>query len=156
MKNYCLSLYALYVISTFMQFSAWLALPGLVLLMVAYILNLTGKKRAAGTVYESHMRWLLRTFYIGTCVLLPVFAILAELTLLVTTDISGYTAALDTHDPAVMSAMLDAYLQANATQAAIIFCVFLTPPTLWLLWRWWKGGTLAQVGQPIENVTRWI
>lgn len=156
MQKYTLSLYGLYVIGTFMQFSVPLAIPGLVLFTVAYFMNLSGKKRAAGTPYESHMRWLLRTFYIGTCLLLPISAIIAQVVLLSTTDISGYTAALDTGDPAVISAMMSAYLEANATQATIIFTAFLAPVTLWMLWRWWKGGTLAQNAKPVENVTAWI
>lgn len=156
MQKYTLSLYGLYVISTFMQFSAPLAIPGLGIFCIAYVMNLRGRKHAAGTAYESHMRWLLRTFYIGTCLLLPVSAIIAQIVPLSTTDISGFVAAIDTSDPAVVSAMLNAYLEANATQAFTIFAVFLAPATIWMLWRWWTGGTRAQAGQPIENPTAWL
>lgn len=54
-KTLTMAIYALYAVSLFVGITA----------LVAIVLNYIKKDEVAGTLYESHFRWQIRTFWFG-------------------------------------------------------------------------------------------
>ena len=77
LKKLCLTLYGIYAASAVLQFFEETLLLGLLALVIAYILGASKNEDAKGTPYASHLRWMSRTFWIGTAVVVPAAIVIA-------------------------------------------------------------------------------
>lgn len=89
LRKFCIILYAVYALSALSQFFEITLLPGLLALIIAYIQGNAKKGAAKDTPYASHLRWLSRTFWIGTGVIVPVAVVIAAYLIWTFTDISS-------------------------------------------------------------------
>lgn len=156
LRNYCLVLYVLYAISAVLQFSEALMLMGIITLLVAYVATGARKKAAIGTTYASHLRWMLRTFWIGTGVIVPVAVLIATGLILHFTDILGLADRMSSDDPEALAAAIQNYMQLNGQKITLIMLLTVAPSIIWWLRRCWVGYARAKVGQEIKNVTSWL
>ncbi|MCE9506809.1 MAG: hypothetical protein K8R48_00630 [Alphaproteobacteria bacterium] len=156
LRKYCLILYGLYGLSAVLQFFNKTILIGLAALVIAYFMATARKKAAEDTPFASHLRWMLRTFWIGTGVIFPIAIIIATAIVLAFTDLIPVMVAASFDNPeAQMNAMQD-YMQANMTKISLLTEPFMLLSAFWWLRRCWVGGMLAKNGKPVENVTSWL
>ena len=156
LQKYCLTLYGVYAASAVLQFSEYTVLPGLLLLTIAYFHGNSKRKTAADTPYASHLRWLGRTFWIGSGVIAPVAVLISTGLILVFTDISQIASAMSGNDPDLLMANVQNYIMQNAGKVGLLTVVTAVPTALWWLHRCWQGYVLAKEGRPVDNVTRWL
>lgn len=71
-KNLCRLTYISFVTGGLMQFNLATALIGTVALLIGVGIAYYQRGQVAGTPLESHYQWLIRTFWIGSGVYLPV------------------------------------------------------------------------------------
>jgi uncharacterized membrane protein len=156
LRKTCITLYALYVISAILQFSELTLLPGLVMLIGAYIWGNSKQKLSKDTVYASHIRWLYRTFWIGSGVIVPLAVLIATLLIIAFTDIISVINTLDTGDPDSTIASITNYMHTNMMKITLITMVSMVPTVLWWIRRCWVGYKLASDGKAVDNVTSWL
>lgn len=163
----CSALYAVYAASLLMQVTPYTIVLGAIALLVALIMAYITHTKAGGTIYASHMQWLVRTFWIGGGVYLPVLTIFATIAVMCVVDMSELksaieAAALEQHPAAesdnsiIVNAVLKDLMEKSGGTIILITVIFTLPFIGWWLWRCWKGFSLLQQGKPVTDVMRWI
>jgi uncharacterized membrane protein len=156
MQQTCTTLYILYAVSALMQFFEPTLLAGLVTLIAAYFYGQSKRKAAEGTAYASHLRWLYRTFWIASLILLPAGVVTATALIFAFTDIGSLATAAGVEDPSALAKSIQVYMDENMGKVSLITLCATAPVTIWWLNRCWRGYSLAKEGRPLENVTRWL
>ena len=155
-KKLCLNLYIAYAASSVLQFSELTLLAGLIILIAAYIMCEIKKWDAKDTPYASHMRWMSRTFWIGTGVIMPIAVVIATVLILKLTNISSITSAMKGDDPEAIMTGIQIYMEQNMKKVGLITTLTMAPTVIWWLRRCWVGYKLAKDGKPVENVMSWL
>lgn len=157
LRKYCIGLYGVYALGAAL-IPTDLALFGGILVLVALAAGHYRKKAAAGTVYENHLRWLSRTFWIAN-VYYVATGIVGMIYLYAFTDFAAETAALmdmvNGGDPDALGHMT-AQMEKMEKMTVVPYLITSVPPSVWWIYRCWQGHTAVRVGQPVDNVTRWI
>lgn len=156
LHNICLFIYVSFMAGGVMQFAESTLLAGLVLLIVGYFVLALREKAATGTLYESHLRWLNRTFWIGSAVIVPIATIAGFLLILNNTDMSALMAAQESGDPEMIASSISAYIEQNGKTVSLITLATGLPTGFWWLRRCWAGFSRLQKGLPVEKVTSWL
>jgi uncharacterized membrane protein len=156
LKKLCMVTYGLYGISAVLQFFEATLLPGLLALVIAYILMRSKREEAKDTPYASHLQWMNRTFWIGTGVIVPVAVIIATVLVLTFTDITAVVTAMNGDNPDAMMGNIQGYIADNMKKVNMIVSFTLVPTVVWWMRRCWTGYALAKEGSPVENVTTWL
>lgn len=154
LKNFLVTIYGAYAVSAMMQFFESTLMLGLFLLTVAYIL-LVCRRGVAGSLYESHRRWLNRTLWIGSLIA-AVAAIVSAWLVWTFTDISALTQSVKSGDPGAVMNAVNAYMDDNATRISLLTLITSVPTAAWWLRRCWAGYILLKAEQPVANVTTWL
>ncbi len=155
-KKLCVTLYGVYALSSVLQFVQETILIGLLALVVAYILTVSNKPRAKDTIYESHLQWLSRTFWIGGGVIVPAAAVIAAILIWNLTDVSSLVVSLKGSNPTALMNGVQSYIDNNITKVSLIAMTTMAPTAIWWIRRCWIGYTLVKEGKPIENVKSWL
>jgi|GEM_PF-3793502 len=158
LKDYCTVLYILYPISIVCQFFESTLLFGVFLFLFSYTLNVAQKKRPSvkDTVFENHLRWLLRTFYISTGVLFPISMIAATYLVTKFTNIMSLGNMVDVTDTANLMSSIQNFMSGEMSKMAIISIATFAPVVLWCFIRYFSGYMQLRQDKPVENVTRWL
>lgn len=167
MSQTCTALYAVFAASLLMQVTPYTMVLGSIALLAALIMAYVAHAKAGGTIYASHLQWLVRTFWIGGGVYLPVLTVLASLAVMCVVDMTEVesavkAAALEQHSgdqsdqQIVVDAVLQSIMQKSGGTIILITLLFTLPVVGWWLWRCWKGYSLLQQGKPVEDVMRWV
>lgn len=152
LRKTCLALYGAYGAAILMQFFEQAMMPGLLLMVIAFIITRDRRAAAKGTPYESHLRWLTRTFWIGTGVVMPLAIVVATALILQFTDISS----IATSDPDALMSGISNYIYGNMSKIMMLSSVSMIPTAVWWLHRCWIGFALARDEEPVKNVTTWL
>ncbi len=155
-QKLCLVLYAAYAASAVMDFFEDTVALGLLLLTVAYFIGNSRRQAASGTPYASHLRWLNRTFWIGSAVIVPIAVTFAAILVLIFTDIGSITTAMTSGDPNAIIASVKNYTQTNMSKVSLLLLTMTVPTAVWWVRRCWVGYILAKAGKPVDNVTSWL
>jgi len=155
LKQHCIIIYISYALSGLLQFSAASLTIGTIILFIAYRLNVNKKKQllAKDTIFESHLRWAKRTFWIGTGVYFPIATIIATIIVFNFTDI---TSSASNRDTVNIMLNIQNYMVANLTKVTALTMIPMMPVIIWWLWRCWIGYKLLQSKEAIKDVTRWL
>jgi len=155
----CTTLYALFALSVALPviFSSMAVMTlGFVVLLVAIIMAYAQRDAARGTIYESHVRWLIRTFWIGQGVYLPILTIIGSIYMAVHIDASVLTnAAANGTEPTsgniakIMSAHYGSMIVNTVRVTGGIF-------TLWWVLRCLSGYLVLRRNKAIANPGSWI
>jgi uncharacterized membrane protein len=156
LRKYCMVLYGLYGLSAMLQFSQSTLLISALILMLAYAMTTRRKKAAKDTPFASHLRWMLRTFWIGTSIIFPLAIIIATVLVLTFTDLIPVMAAAAIGNPEAQMNAMQGYMLENMGEISLITMPFMLLSALWWLRRLWVGYVLARNGKPVENVTSWL
>jgi len=154
-KDICKILYAAYIASMLMQFSLFTIIPGTLIGIVALLAAYGCRKRFSGTAFESHCRWLIRTFWIGGTVWLPVMTVIAAGVIFCMIDLTPIKQAMERGDMLSEIQIAQVIMENNAG---------LFQWTIWSLTgffgAWWFlrcGIGLKHLlrGEEIPDVMRW-
>jgi uncharacterized membrane protein len=167
MSQTCSALYAVYAASMLMQLTPYTMLAGSAALLGAVVMAYITRGKAGDTFYESHMQWLIRTFWIGGVVYMPILTILASITVMFVVDLSEVksavqAAALEQHpggesdSSIVVNTVLQSVMDRSGSTIMLIAVLFTLPVFGWWLWRCWKGYSLLKQGKPVTDVMRWV
>ena len=156
LQKICITLYGVYALSTILQFFEETILVGLLALTIAYIIGNSKKKSAVDTPYASHLRWMYRTFWIGSLVIIPVSIVILACLILAFTDVASFVKSLGDADPEVITNSLTSYFQGNMTKLSFITTMAGIPAAAWWIRRCWVGYVLAKEGKPVVKVTSWL
>lgn len=154
----CKMLYIVFAVSLVLQFfNAYTIVLGSVAVIAGVIVSYLERKKAAGTVYANHLTWLIRTFWIGGSVYLPVVTVLGSLAILFITDHSSIDQALSNPDAGTTAeSIAHQFVAANALRMEITMFLFTAPFGAWWLWRCWYGYKRLTRNMAIPNVMRWL
>jgi uncharacterized membrane protein len=151
----CAGLYCVYAAVAFLQAPVMAMAVGTAALLVAVAVAYVKRRTAEGTIFESHLRWLIRTFWIGGAVYLPVVTVLGSVAFVTSMDMRAIVAAMENgnEDIAQLSRLL---VESNASLVNKLRVAFGMPFVLWWLWRCWKGFKFLKEGKPVPDVMRWF
>ena len=158
LKEYCTALYILYPISIVCQFFQTTLFFGLFLLLIVYGFNVSQKRRASvkDTVFENHLIWLLRTFYISTGVYFPIAMVIATYLVTKYTDILSIGSSVDASDSEALMSSIQNFMSGEMSKMFIISIATFAPVVLWCFRRYWVGFRLLRQEKPVKNVTSWL
>ncbi len=158
LKHTCVMIYVLYALSSILQFHETTLIPGLLAIITALILNTSNKtqEEAKGTIFESHLRWARRTFYIGTLVLLPIAIIISSGLILAFTNIGSVANTTPVENSEVFMNAIYAFLSKDIKTVILLTLVTMTPLLFWWLKRCWIGYKFLQEDKPVENINSWL
>lgn len=150
-------IYGLFAVSVILQFDLMTAIIGLIGLVAAYFVLIAKKSAVKDTPFEQHYIWLNRTFWIGTAVYFPIAVILAAALILTMTDIAGVVLSASADgDPARMMMNIQNYLDNSMSKIWTILAATMGPPTIWWLWRCWKGFDALHKSATLKNPNSWL
>ncbi|MFH1158181.1 MAG: hypothetical protein V1721_04765 [Pseudomonadota bacterium] len=156
LKKLCMTLYGIYALSAVLQFFGSTVLVGLLALVIAYILTVSNRTLARDTIYERHLQWMSRTFWIGSGVLVPAAVVIATVLIWNLTDVASLASSLSGDDPLAMINGIKNYMDNNMAKVSLITVATAVPTALWWLRRCWIGYALVKAGKPVENVKSWL
>lgn len=151
-----LNLYTILAISMIMQVTfITMLVGGLAMLIVVAIAN-AQRKRRAGHWLESHYTWMIRTFWIGAGVYLPILSLLGFLYVWNNVDINELQNTMlsgEVSDPNAMMATITEKAEKPMMLSAIVVSV---PMFSWWIWRCWRGVKALRDHEAIKDVKSWI
>lgn len=151
----CMGLYIVYGLSCVMQFSPMAILVASITLLAAVIVAHIGRAKAPGTFYETHFQWLVRTFWIGGAVYMPVMTVVAAIVIFSELDQTAVKAAVENGEESI-EALTDILLRENkGLLSAVYFSLFL-PFTGWWVYRCVSGVRRLMKGEAVPDPERWI
>ncbi len=165
---------ALYIVYMAAMVLALLPVPlaigiSTILLIGGIVMAYVSRGKAGQGVLETHFHWLIRTFWIGGWVYLPILTILSCFAVVSVVDMtelhdairtaalespSGTTSAQDRN--IVINTVLATVMKKHGSEIMAIVGVFTLPFFIWWFWRCIKGFRLLKAGKPVDGVMRWI
>ncbi len=156
MTKLCTLFYGIYAASILLNFSMTTMMAGVIAMLIVLVLTYLKKKEAAGTIFESHLQWMIRTFWIGGGVILPVLTVAASLILYTKIDMTPMYDAISAGTVSNPDELMDLLLQSNRLLIYATTTAFTVPFALWWLRRCWIGYRLLKEGKPVTNITSWL
>lgn len=155
-EKLCFLLYGIFAIGLIMQFINLITIVlGSAAVLAGIILTYIERGKTRGTIYENHLQWLIRTFWIGGAVYLPVLTVAGIMTLLMTMDRSALTSAFSTGEGTVEGAVQE-MMRQNSDLIYYTMLGYTAPFGIWWLWRCWYGYKRLKDKKTIPNVESWI
>ncbi|MEZ0262924.1 MAG: hypothetical protein ACAH80_18100 [Alphaproteobacteria bacterium] len=151
----CMGLYVTYGLCGVMQFSPMAILVATVVLTLAIIAAHIGHTKAKGTLYESHFQWLVRTFWIGGGVYLPVMSVMAAIVIVSEFDTTAVKAAAEAGEESV-AVLTELLLRENRSVISMVYFSLFFPFTIWWLYRCISGARRLIKGDEVPDPERWI
>ena len=148
------AIYASYICAVFLQFS-WIAgLVATVVTLAALIVSYDQRKKQAGTILESHHSWVIRTFWIGGAVYLPVITVLAT-GIMAVVSVPAIQAIADRGitDP---ERIQEIFLTEQGDKIMMIWLALMLPFAIWWLYRCGKGLRCLRQNIAVPNPNSWF
>ncbi|MBU6475389.1 MAG: hypothetical protein KGL10_07480 [Alphaproteobacteria bacterium] len=155
LQETCTTLYIVYALGAVLQFFDDTMLAGLLALAIAGALANRNRKKFRGTIFESHLRWMNRTLWIGALALTPAAIALTCLLLFTFTDAGTLVRTLTSGNLDAIMAGTQGYLAGNLIRLEVITETTTALPVLWFVRRCWRGYVFARDAMPVDNVTSW-
>lgn len=155
MYRFCMALYIVYGLTCVTQFSPLAMLVGTVALAVAIIAAHIGRGKAKGTWYETHFQWLVRTFWIGGAVYMPVMTVVAAIVIFTEIDQTAVLAAVEAGETS-MEVLTELMLKENKGVILMVYISLVIPFTGWWLYRCVAGARRLMKMEPVPDPERWI
>lgn len=161
MKNprTCTAVYAIFVVAMIapLLFVGYVSMAvSFAALTIAIIVAYAKQDEARGTVYESHIRWLIRTFWIGGGIYLPILTLIGSVYIFRHLDYQIFTTAAQNGAAAtpaeVATIMAQHYKGLFINTTRVTGGIF----TLWWVLRCLSGYLVLRRNKAIANPTSWI
>lgn len=151
----CMALYAVFGFSCVMQFSIMAVLGATAAMMMALVLAYTFRARTKGTFYETHFQWLVRTFWIGGAVYMPVITVAAAIIMFTEMDQTAMLEAMQngTTDQLELAEIL---IKENQGVFSMIYFSMFLPFTIWWIYRCIAGVRRLMRREAMPDPLRWV
>jgi len=160
LTSLCTYLYAIFAASMLLQMTFATLVLGLIAMIAVLVIAYMNRKKLSDTsVFKSHFDWIIRTFWIGTGVYLPLCVVVMVAAILKFVDLEGLSnlvlnqAETSAVDP---QAIIDTFLDQNGKAVKIIMGATGGPFLLWWFLRCWRGYSLLRKGLPLTQVRSWL
>ena len=150
--TYCL--YATLALGMLAQFNMYTLAPATVALILAFIYAYIKRKELRGTVFENHYQWMIRTFWIGGAVYLPIATIIMSIYQVMKMDMTNMFRIMSEGEkdiPKLLAVMLEDKSEMMIQSALVLAAVFAA----WWWLRCARGLYHLYRGSPVPRVTRW-
>ncbi len=152
----CRMLYGIFAASMVLQFiNMTTILLGTAALTAGIILAYMERKKAKGTLYGNHLQWLIRTFWIGGGVYVPILSLVLTGVLVWKMNMAAMAEAFSTGE-GTMQIAIQKVMEANQTLILTSSLIIFAPAVIWWFWRCWYGWKRLSLGKQIPNVMSWI
>jgi len=154
----CTMLYGIFSASLILQFlNMYCVILGSIAVTAGVILAYLERRKATGTVYGNHLHWLIRTFWIGGAVYLPIVTVLGSIVLLFITDQTSIQQDINSGSPDMTPQILvQHFVEHNARTMQLTMVGFMLPFAIWWIWRCGYGYKRLTENKPIPNVMSWF
>ena len=150
----CLSLYAIYFLSMVMQLAPQTMALGSISMIIGIILVYAQRRKAKGTIFESHFHWLYRTFWIAGGVYLPLTTIIGAGVMFSYVDMASMNTAIEAGSD--METLKKVFMEQNETLIWVSAVISVLPVAIWWFWRCYKGYTHLKFSEPVSDVMSWL
>lgn len=151
----CLGLYIVYGLSCVMQFSPMAILVATGALTLALVIAHIGHSKSKGTLYETHFQWLVRTFWIGGAVYMPVITVMAAIIIFSEIDQTAVKTAVEAGETS-FEALALIMVRENASVFSMVYFSLFLPFTGWWVYRCVSGVRRLMKGEAVPDPERWI
>ncbi|MDD9899820.1 MAG: hypothetical protein OXT65_02445 [Alphaproteobacteria bacterium] len=151
------TIYGFFALSTLLSF---IPFPQTMLLGTAgYLIAIAAayiyKNKYTEPPYDTHFRWVIRTFWIGTGIYLPIMMVLMTVMVMSSVNYGVIYLSMQSGAPLDLERMTADLIRSNAAvfvEAALILFAYVC----WWWYRCIKGYLALRKNKPIENVTTWF
>lgn len=154
-KN-CTYLYAAFAASGCLQAVGPTLILGLFIVTACIVAAYLARRKARGTLFENHYTWLIRTFWIGTGVWMPLFAVVGAAALFSRINVDSVFSAIgrgEIENPGDMGRLL---MSVQGQEALYVTIACTVPFLAWWLSRCWRGYAALRETRTLIDVNRWI
>ena len=152
----CLMLYGIFAVSLVLQFiNLWTTIIGSAAIIAGIVICYMERKKSYGSLHGNHIQWLIRTFWIGSAVYLPIVTLIGFIAIMCVIDYAPMAEAFSTGEGNMQTAM-KALLTQNSQKIIITLVICTAPFALWWWWRCWYGFKRLKAGKPIPNPMSWF
>jgi len=155
MVNLCTALYICNIIAALTQLNLYASAFGiagaLCILVYAYI------KRAElkGTLFESHFHWMIRSFWIGGSVYLPIVTIIGTGYFLYSADLVKVIEATSEGEKS-RTYLMELLYDSNAALLNNMRLTTVGLFVIWWTWRMLRGLAFIRRQQPVSKADSWL
>ena len=155
MINLCTALYVCNILALLMQAHIMTVLFGGVITLCVVAYAYIKRAEMKETIFESHFQWMIRTFWIGGAVYLPIMTIAGSATFMAMADTEKlYEAVYEGEKiPLYLRNLL---FEFNGDLFTNIFLATTIPFALWWLWRMARGIVFIRKGEAVPKVNSWV
>lgn len=156
-RELLLYLYMVYATAFTMCFANFVfASLGTILGLIAIIITYNKRKTAKDTIYESHFTWLIRTFWVGGSLLLPIATILFTILIVALTDLIPMLQDAVNAGETNAAKITSEYAAKNWSKIRLFQFITILPILIWWIARCIKGARLAFKSKEIEKPKAFI
>ncbi len=156
----------MYLLLTLGMVSFWLPYTIAMIISASFFIGATlvcysRYKYTVNTHYQSHYRWMIRTFWIGTGVFLPLAISLMTFIVVQFGEMSAFkhiiymTSDINALADSIESSVY-VFISDNSILLFLTLLVTCLPAMLWWYARLWRGHHLLIQGRSIDNVKTWL
>ncbi len=157
LRELVLYLYMVYATGFIMCFASFaMASLGTIMGLIAIIVTYAKRNSAKGTIYESHFTWLVRTFWIGGAVFLPIATIIFTILFITMTDFMEFMQNSVTNLGSGTQQLSIEFVTRNLEKLNNIKLITMIPVLLWWLIRCYRGAKLAFKNKKINRDNSWL
>jgi uncharacterized membrane protein len=155
MVNLCTTLYICNIIAALTQFNLYTSAFGIVVALCILIFAYIKRAELKETLFESHFHWMIRSFWIGGSVYLPIVTIIGTAYFLYSADLSKVVEASmeGEKDQTYLMALL---YESNAELLYNMMFVTVSLFAIWWTWRMLRGLLFIRKQQPVTKVNSWL
>jgi uncharacterized membrane protein len=156
-KKFLTLCYGIYTAGMLMQGGPFIVVAAAsIAILITVVLLHKRRKKISGDVENSHATWLIRTFWIGGSLWLPLLTVIGAVYFALNMDMSKITAASDSGILLTEAEVMHIIMNDNRPLLEKIFYAVTIIFGLWWLWRCWTGFSALKKDQPVTNPGRYF
>ena len=155
MTNLCTALYACSVLAVLTQFNLYISAFGMAAALCIIIYAYIKRAEMKGTMFESHFHWMIRSFWIGGAVYLPIVTVAGTAYFLYMADLKKVIEASaegERNQAYLMSLLYESNAELLGNMMFFTVCLFAT----WWTWRMLRGLLYLRRQAPVAKVNSWL
>jgi uncharacterized membrane protein len=157
LKKLCKILYAALAATAIMQFSFYTILIGAIAMVITvYIAHEKRKNLPFGNPYATHLTWIIRTFWIGGGVYLPILTLVECGILMTKIDMAEIQQKMISQEITSPHDIQTMFMTQYSGLMVVTTLIFTLPFLAWWLWRCWSGYKQLEQDQPVKNSMSWL
>jgi len=151
----CAALYIGNILAALSQFSVYISAFGMAAVLCITVYAYIKRAELKGTLFETHFHWMIRSFWIGGAVYLPILTVLGTAYFLSNADLTKMADAAWEGEKNRLYLMSLMY-ESNADLMNRMMLVSTAFFSAWWAWRMLRGLFFLRKQQPVASVNSWL